>query len=150
VSEHEKLELIGMVSSTVSRRLAVPHHLRQDIESICATAVLGSLNSCEAARKMPAKCYLILRAYKDALRWLKRDNRQSRHAELSAEPPAPEQVPTPDVAELLNKLTDDERHLVHLRFWQGMTLQEVADSTGTPLPTVARRIDKALSRLRGE
>jgi RNA polymerase sigma-70 factor, ECF subfamily len=48
----------------------------------------------------------------------------------------------------LRELPGEQREAVFLRVWSGMTLQEIADATGTPLNTVASRYRYALEKLR--
>lgn len=61
---------------------------------------------------------------------------------------------TADQAEILSlqsalrELPEEQREAVFLRVWSGMTLQEIAEATGTPLNTVASRYRYALEKLR--
>jgi RNA polymerase sigma-70 factor (ECF subfamily) len=48
----------------------------------------------------------------------------------------------------LRELSDDQRETVYLRIWSGMTLQEIAEATETPLNTIASRYRYALEKLR--
>lgn len=48
----------------------------------------------------------------------------------------------------LQELSDEQREAVYLRIWSGMTLQEIAEATDTPLNTVASRYRYALGKLR--
>ena len=48
----------------------------------------------------------------------------------------------------LSELPDDQREVVFLRVWSGMTLQEIAEATETPLHTSASRYRYALDKLR--
>ena len=48
----------------------------------------------------------------------------------------------------LRELPEEQRETVFLRSWSGMTLQEIAEATGTPLNTVASRYRYALEKLR--
>lgn len=52
------------------------------------------------------------------------------------------------VAAALAKLTDDDRELVELKIFAGLTFAEVADVTGLPQGTVATRYRRALETLR--
>lgn len=62
--------------------------------------------------------------------------------------------PTADQAEVisvqnaLRELPEEQREVVFLRIWSGMTLQEIAEATETPLNTVASRYRYALEKLR--
>ncbi len=61
---------------------------------------------------------------------------------------------TADRAELLSlqnalrELPEEQRETVFLRVWSGMTLQEIAEATDTPLNTAASRYRYALEKLR--
>ena len=62
--------------------------------------------------------------------------------------------PTADPAEVLSVhsalggLPEEQRVAVVLRIWSGLTLQEIADATETPLNTVASRYRYGLEKLR--
>lgn len=49
---------------------------------------------------------------------------------------------------VLRELPPEQQETVFLRIWSGMTLQEIADATCTPLNTVASRYRYALEKLR--
>jgi RNA polymerase sigma-70 factor (ECF subfamily) len=61
---------------------------------------------------------------------------------------------TADAAEVLSlqsalrELPEEQREVVFLRIWSGMTLQEISEATETPLNTVASRYRYALQKLR--
>lgn len=48
----------------------------------------------------------------------------------------------------LGELPEEQREVVIMRVWSGMTLEEVAAATGTPLNTAASRYRYALEKLR--
>lgn len=48
----------------------------------------------------------------------------------------------------LGELPEDQRAIVIMRIWGGMTLEEVADATEAPLSTAASRYRYALEKLR--
>lgn len=48
----------------------------------------------------------------------------------------------------LRVLPDDQREVVVMRIWSGMTLEEVAEATNVPLNTAASRYRYALAKLR--
>jgi len=52
------------------------------------------------------------------------------------------------VQQALEELPEEQRETVFLRIWSGLTLQEIADATETPLNTVASRYRYALEKLR--
>lgn len=59
---------------------------------------------------------------------------------------APEEVLALQSA--LRELPDEQREIVFLRIWSGLTLQEIADTTKAPINTVASRYRYALEKLR--
>jgi RNA polymerase sigma-70 factor (ECF subfamily) len=48
----------------------------------------------------------------------------------------------------LTQLPEEQREVVIMRIWSGMTLDEIAEATQTPLSTAASRYRYALERLR--
>jgi RNA polymerase sigma-70 factor (ECF subfamily) len=62
--------------------------------------------------------------------------------------PTADQVEVLSLQNALRELPDDQRETVFLKIWSGMTLQEIADATETPLNTVASRYRYALEKLR--
>jgi RNA polymerase sigma-70 factor, ECF subfamily len=48
----------------------------------------------------------------------------------------------------LCELPDEQKHVVVMHIWSGMTLDEVAEVTGVPLSTAASRYRYALAKLR--
>lgn len=59
---------------------------------------------------------------------------------------APEEVLALQAA--LRELPDEQREIVFLRIWSGLTLQEIADTTKLPINTAASRYRYALDKLR--
>jgi RNA polymerase sigma-70 factor (ECF subfamily) len=55
---------------------------------------------------------------------------------------------TLSVQDALRDLPEEQRETVFLKIWSGLTLQEIADATETPLNTVASRYRYALGKLR--
>ena len=52
------------------------------------------------------------------------------------------------VVHLLGRLPEDERRVLQLRFYEGLSQTEIARATGTPLGTVKTKMVRALLRLR--
>lgn len=52
------------------------------------------------------------------------------------------------VRDAMKSLRDEQRELLHLAFFSGLTQQEIADQTGRPLGTVKTTIRRALLELR--
>jgi RNA polymerase sigma-70 factor (ECF subfamily) len=52
------------------------------------------------------------------------------------------------VAEALNHVSEEQREVIELKFYSGLTFREIAELTGVPQGTVATRYRAALERLR--
>jgi len=52
------------------------------------------------------------------------------------------------VAAVLRRLSDEQREVVELKVYGGLTFREIAEVTGVPLPTAATRYRAALERLK--
>ena len=53
------------------------------------------------------------------------------------------------VAEALDRVNEQQREIIELRFYAGLTFREIAEVTGAPQGTVVTRYRAALERLRG-
>jgi RNA polymerase sigma-70 factor (ECF subfamily) len=95
---------------------------------------------------------LLVRACQDQLR---RHRHELTETDLFAAMPRttePSQVRLEDRDELergLRRLTDEQRTVIALRYYLGLTDSEVAAATGLPIGTVKSRIFRALNALRG-
>jgi len=82
---------------------------------------------------------------------LLRQRRTARNAaELILEPAAPGCSPAEQAAleQALKSLPPEQREVVHLHVYEGMTFQEVADATGESINTAAARYRYALDKMR--
>jgi RNA polymerase sigma-70 factor, ECF subfamily len=53
------------------------------------------------------------------------------------------------IADALEGLPENQRQVLILRFWEGMTIQQVADSLGKSTPAIAGLLHRATKKLRG-
>lgn len=53
-----------------------------------------------------------------------------------------------EVAAASRRLTEPQRRVIELLYWQGYTLQQIADMGGEPIGTVKNRLHQALKTLR--
>lgn len=87
--------------------------------------------------------------------------RRQKTAELDPDEPALQPTPLPDVADemdarlrekrvraAMTALPNEQREVVRLAFFTGLSHSEIADETGLPLGTVKSRIRLAFGRLR--
>ena len=89
------------------------------------------------------ECYSILRARR------RRPQASDSHDILEAMS-APDDVPEERLAiqSALLALPADQREVVHLKIFEGLTLQEIADLTGDSINTIASRYRYALEKMR--
>ena len=115
-----------------------------------------------AVQALPAnvaseKAFLYRSAHNQAIDWLRRHGTRRRVEEASAaaslrlfEPEA-----DPDAAEFasrveaaLNELPSEQRTVAHLKLWEGLTFDQIAEAQGIPLNTAASRYRYAIDKLR--
>lgn len=104
------------------------------------------------------RSFLIRLAHNAAIDLMRRRGaREKYHEEFGAEPEkifAPSN--NPDEAALRNELSDalaelpaEQRAVVHLKLWEGLTFEQIADTLDVPLNTAASRYRYGLDKLRG-
>lgn len=54
------------------------------------------------------------------------------------------------VGQTLSRLTQDERHILFLRYWLGYSAQGIGDELGVDVPTARKRLQRARDRFRDE
>lgn len=126
-------------------------------EVFCRIAVTPS--SVSNARS--ARAFLLRMAHNLVVDWARRSStRKRKHEAFGAEPASPfSPAPDPDAEEFrsrleraLSDLPTEQRVVVHLRVWEGLTFDAVAEILDIPINTAASRyrygIDKLRSQLR--
>lgn len=103
------------------------------------------------------KAFLFRLAHNLAIDWLRRrkarwDSEEQLLKELDG---SGQRAADPDAALLargfadaMNTLPDEQRTIVQLKLWDGLTFEEIADTQGIPLNTAASRYRYALEKLR--
>jgi RNA polymerase sigma-70 factor (ECF subfamily) len=103
------------------------------------------------------KAFLYRLAHNLAIDWLRRQGarRESEERLLRELNVARQPVADPDTALLarsftdaMKELPDDQRTVVQLKLWEGLTFEEIAEAQGIPLNTAASRYRYALDKLR--
>ena len=99
------------------------------------------------------EAYLFRMARNEALRWIGRKPRPEVAEDDAPEPAAP--APDPSgrerqdaVAQALKKLPPEQAEVVHLKVYEGMTFEEIAEFTGASANTAASRWRYASERLK--
>jgi len=103
------------------------------------------------------RAFLIRLAHNAAIDLMRRRSaRQRRHEEAGAEPVSPFAATTdPDEVSFRNELLaalgnlpPEQRAVVHLKLWEGLTFEEIAATLAIPLNTAASRYRYGLDKLR--
>jgi RNA polymerase sigma-70 factor (ECF subfamily) len=123
---------------------------RTDAEDVLHQVFATVITHC---RVDPAQPEAYLRtAVRNAAYSLLRQRRTARAAAAQIlEPVVPGSSPAEQAAleDALRRLPPEQREVVHLHVYEGMTFHEVARATGESINTVAGRYRYALARLRG-
>lgn len=98
----------------------------------------------------PAAIALAIRAAMPALSLTpERDDDSGRQLDIPVPSPEEELSDRISLAEVLRELSEDDRHLIQLRFFAGKTQSETAKVLATTQVQVSRRERKILKQLRG-
>ena len=127
---------------------------RDAASDVLQTAFLRAVKSRRRFRGVENPiAYLFQIARNEAMRWVKR--RRRRDATLSAveifadvDDAVGKQDDAEVVAVVLERLAVEDRELVELKVFAGLTFREIAEITGWPQGTVATRFRRALESLR--
>ncbi len=60
----------------------------------------------------------------------------------------PDWINAEHLVSVIDRLPDHERVLIGLRFFDGHSLAEIAETTARPLGTVSKQLSRAIARLR--
>ena len=86
----------------------------------------------------------------------RRHTRDQHHEQFGAENPAPfaatadpdETAFREELSAALGELPADQRAVLHLKLWEGLTFEQIADALAIPLNTAASRYRYGLDKLR--
>lgn len=149
LSRYERL-----ANATVLRILG-DQHLAEDVLQESFVAAFGSLSSLRDSSRFGSWLVGIVR--RQALRALRRNrqavvlNRDTEEMRLEDKTMLPEDSMA--LLEIVDRLPDDERTLIGLRHFEGFTMSEISNITGSPLGTVTKkfsRIHKTLKEMLSE
>lgn len=110
---------------------------------------------CERSAPANVKAWLFRSVRNAAISKLRSRNRRQKHeGRLASERPGwfvrrpDDPIDAAQAETALVELTDEQREVVVLRIWAGMSFREIADTVGRPISTVSSRYRSALSELR--
>ena len=92
---------------------------------------------------------ILVRRFLDQRRWsLRRPSCSIESVEVPASvPPGPEIL---DLRQAVSRLAPEDRALLVLHYWQGLSIDECALELGVPAGTAKSRLNRALTRLRAD
>jgi len=103
------------------------------------------------------RAFLLRLAHNLAIDLIRRRGTREKHSEQLAAEPAPIFAPAsePDARAFrealglaLGEIPSEQRAVVHLKLWEGLTFEQIADLLGIPLNTAASRYRYGLDKLR--
>jgi RNA polymerase sigma factor (sigma-70 family) len=92
---------------------------------------------------------ILVHRFLDQRRWsLQKRNCSIESVEVPAPvPPGPEVL---DLRQAVSRLSPEDRALLVLHYWQGLSIDECAAELGVPTGTAKSRLNRALTRLRAD
>ncbi len=142
---------VDLVYATSLRRVGDPH-LADDVTQAVYLVLARRAADLGPPTVLPGWLYRTARLVSnDAVKMQRRRQRHERAAarpELA--PPAPDPGVRPEIEAALDRLSTADRDAVLLRYWQGLSVGEVARSLGVAENTAAKRLGRAVGRLRGQ
>ena len=103
------------------------------------------------------RAFLLRLAHNLAIDLIRRRGTREKHCEQLANEPAPIFAPAsePDerafreaLSSALGEIPSDQRAVIHLKLWEGLTFEQIAELLGIPLNTAASRYRYGLDKLR--
>jgi len=103
------------------------------------------------------RAFLPRLAHNLAIDLIRRRGTREKHCEQLANEPAPIFAPAsePDerafreaLSSALGEIPSDQRAVIHLKLWEGLTFEQIAELLGIPLNTAASRYRYGLDKLR--
>lgn len=147
-------ELYDSCADRLHHYLATRLGSRDAASDVLQTAFLRAVKSRRRFRDVENPvAYLFQIARNEAMRWAKRRRANDSPLPLVEIFPASgdaivQQDDAEVVAAALQRLTAEDRELVELKVFSGLTFREIADVTGLPQGTVATRFRRAIESLR--
>jgi RNA polymerase sigma-70 factor (ECF subfamily) len=146
----------GLALALAQRTLGEPD-LAQDVVQEAFVSLWRHASEFDASRCAPRTWLLTIVRNRciDELR--RRSNVEKRTSLLAAQPPAIGDDPWPEtwkrtcgaaIARALAELPVEQRQVIELGFYGGLSHAQIADATGAPLGTVKKRMRTGLKRLR--
>jgi RNA polymerase sigma factor (sigma-70 family) len=126
------------------------HADHDEIKQIAAEAILKQIKRCKTRGVRPSCAYLLKRGKSSIAEWLKR---QRTCATLSDNTGADDDneahIEAVDFLKSRMHLLDDaEQELLRMRFWEGLTLEQIGERLGLGRRRAGERLDAVLKKLK--
>ena len=148
-AEVQATRLVTTYADTILRLSYTYLHSTADAEDICQTVLLRAMTQAPAFSNPEHERAWIIRttinACKDLLRSAVR--RTTVALEAAGEPEAPE-PPDTTVIDAVSRLPHDQREAIHLHYYEGLPIADIARIVGASEAAVTKRLSRARATLR--
>jgi RNA polymerase sigma-70 factor, ECF subfamily len=150
-------ELYDVCADRLHHYLTVILRSRDEADDVLQEVFIRLIRSRHRLHRVQSlSAYIFTMARNEAARHRSRKTREAqRRSQLAADDlfvPAKSDVNGRETAEMmaaaLTELTEEQREVVELKIYGGLTFREIAEVTDVPLPTAATRYRAALQRLK--
>jgi RNA polymerase sigma factor (sigma-70 family) len=142
---------VDLVYATAVRQVVDPH-TAEDVTQAVFLLLAGKAAGFDAHVVLPGWLHRTTRlTARDAMKMRARRLRHERAAARAERvEPADGTAPSPDLDAALGRLSTSDRDALLLRYWQGLAVGEVAARLGVAENTAAKRLERAVGRLRAK
>lgn len=148
-AEAQATRLVTTYADMILRLSYTYLHNTADAEDICQTVLLRTMTQAPAfAGPEHERAWIIrttINACKDLLKSAAR--RTTVALEAAGEPEAPE-PPDTAVIDAVSRLPQNQREAIHLHYYEGLSITEVAHIVGASEAAVTKRLSRARATLR--
>lgn len=148
-AEVQATRLVATYADTILRLSYTYLHSTADAEDICQTVLLRAMTQAPAFSNPEHERAWIIRttinACKDLLKSAAR--RTTVALEAAGEPEAPE-PPDATVIDAVSRLPRDQREAIHLHYYEGLPIADIARIVGASEAAVTKRLSRARATLR--
>ena len=148
-AEVQATRLVTTYADTILRLSYTYLHSTADAEDICQTVLLRAMTQATAFSNPEHERAWIIRttinACKDLLKSAAR--RTTVALEAAGEPEAPE-PPDATVIDAVSRLPHDQREAIHLHYYEGLPIADIARIVGASEAAVTKRLSRARATLR--
>lgn len=148
-AEAEARRLVHTYADLILRLSYVHLRSTHDAEDICQIVLLRVMTKAPHFGSAEHERAWIIRTTANACRDLLRSaaRRTTVALEAAGEPEAPE-IPDGSVTDAVQRLPHDQREAIHLHYYEGLSIREIAGITGSSEAAITKRLSRARQTLR--